>query len=144
MKRRFAYLIIVGMALTGVPYRDASLHRLLSLSPDVDVLVDGTPNGVTFMKGVPTVDASKDGNTLFACITAFQSVWLSRCPSMVSTPSMHDTRPRLMRANGCSIQDETVTIGGWQTSQTEARRFEFTTEARSYLVRPSGRPRNLA
>jgi hypothetical protein len=27
---------------------------------------------------------------------------------------------------------ETVTIGGWQTSQNEARRFEFTTEARSY------------
>jgi hypothetical protein len=27
---------------------------------------------------------------------------------------------------------ETVTIGGWQTSQTESRRFEFTTEARSY------------
>ena len=26
----------------------------------------------------------------------------------------------------------TVTISGWQTSQTEARRFEFTTEARSY------------
>jgi hypothetical protein len=27
---------------------------------------------------------------------------------------------------------ETVTISGWQTSQTVARRFEFTTEARSY------------
>jgi hypothetical protein len=27
---------------------------------------------------------------------------------------------------------ETVTITGWQTSRTEARRFEFTTEARSY------------
>ncbi len=27
---------------------------------------------------------------------------------------------------------ETVTISGWQTSQLEARRFEFTTEARSY------------
>ena len=27
---------------------------------------------------------------------------------------------------------ETVTISGWQTSQIEARRFEFTTEARSY------------
>jgi hypothetical protein len=27
---------------------------------------------------------------------------------------------------------ETVTISGWQTSQFEARRFEFTTEARSY------------
>ena len=27
---------------------------------------------------------------------------------------------------------QTVTISGWQTSQTEARRFEFTTEARSY------------
>ena len=27
---------------------------------------------------------------------------------------------------------ETVTISGWQTSQMEARRFEFTTEARSY------------
>jgi hypothetical protein len=27
---------------------------------------------------------------------------------------------------------ETVTIRGWQTSQTDARRFEFTTEARSY------------
>jgi len=27
---------------------------------------------------------------------------------------------------------EAVTISGWQTSQSEARRFEFTTEARSY------------
>jgi hypothetical protein len=27
---------------------------------------------------------------------------------------------------------ETVTISGWQTSRTNARRFEFTTEARSY------------
>ena len=27
---------------------------------------------------------------------------------------------------------ETVTISGWQTSRTEARRFEFTTEARSH------------
>ena len=27
---------------------------------------------------------------------------------------------------------ETVTISGWQTSQSEARRFEFTTEERSY------------
>jgi len=27
---------------------------------------------------------------------------------------------------------ETVTISGWQTSRLEARRFEFTTEARSY------------
>jgi hypothetical protein len=27
---------------------------------------------------------------------------------------------------------ETVTISGWQTSSTEARRFEFTTEAKSY------------
>jgi hypothetical protein len=27
---------------------------------------------------------------------------------------------------------QTVTINGWQTSHTEARRFEFTTEARSY------------
>jgi hypothetical protein len=27
---------------------------------------------------------------------------------------------------------ETVTIGGWQTSRTDARRFEFTTEERSY------------
>jgi hypothetical protein len=27
---------------------------------------------------------------------------------------------------------ETATIRGWQTSQTDARRFEFTTEARSY------------
>ena len=27
---------------------------------------------------------------------------------------------------------EIVTISGWQTSQSEARRFEFTTEARSY------------
>jgi hypothetical protein len=27
---------------------------------------------------------------------------------------------------------QTITISGWQTSQTEARRFEFTTEARSY------------
>ena len=27
---------------------------------------------------------------------------------------------------------QTITISGWQTSRTEARRFEFTTEERSY------------
>ena len=37
---------------------------------------------------------------------------------------------------------QTVTISGWQTSQTEARRFEFTTEARSY-GQALGKPANL-
>ena len=37
---------------------------------------------------------------------------------------------------------ETVTISGWQTSRTDARRFEFTTEARSY-GQTLGRTANL-
>jgi hypothetical protein len=37
---------------------------------------------------------------------------------------------------------QTVTINGWQTSQTEARRFEFTTEARSY-AQAIGKTANL-
>jgi len=37
---------------------------------------------------------------------------------------------------------ETVTISGWQTSRTQARRFEFTTEARSY-GQALGRTANL-
>jgi hypothetical protein len=37
---------------------------------------------------------------------------------------------------------QTVTISGWQTSRTEARHFEFTTEARSY-GQALGKPENL-
>jgi hypothetical protein len=37
---------------------------------------------------------------------------------------------------------QTITISGWQTSQTEARRFEFTTEARSY-AQALGKSANL-
>src|SRR5918994_749217 len=37
---------------------------------------------------------------------------------------------------------ETVTISGWQTSRTDARRFEFTTEARSY-AQALGKTANL-
>jgi hypothetical protein len=37
---------------------------------------------------------------------------------------------------------ETVTISGWQTTRAEARRFEFTTEARSY-GQALGRTKNL-
>jgi hypothetical protein len=37
---------------------------------------------------------------------------------------------------------ETVTIGGWQTSRTAARRFEFTTEPRSY-AQALGKTANL-
>ena len=37
---------------------------------------------------------------------------------------------------------EIVTISGWQTSQSEARRFEFTTEARSYGA-AMGKTQNL-
>jgi hypothetical protein len=37
---------------------------------------------------------------------------------------------------------ETITISGWQVSMTEARRFFFTTEARSYAKR-LGQPDNL-
>jgi hypothetical protein len=37
---------------------------------------------------------------------------------------------------------EVVTISGWQTNRTQARRFEFTTEERSY-AQALGRSDNL-
>ena len=45
---------------------------------------------------------------------------------------MRARRPRLDARKWVLDPYETVTISGWQTSQLEARRFEFTTEARSY------------
>ena len=89
-------------------------------------------NHVTRMTGAGTSKRGRGGNTPFGCAIPTPSVWPSRCRSTGSTPSMRARRPRLDARKWVLDPYETVTISGWQTSQLEARRFEFTTEARSY------------
>ena len=68
----------------------------------------------------------------FGCAIPTPSVWPWRCRSMGSTPSMRARRPRLTRANGCSARTRPSPSAGGRRARLEARRFEFTTEARSY------------
>ncbi len=133
MKHRFAYLMAACLALAAGP------HTVMSASPagqplgNVDILVDGAPqpryphDGRWVRRG-----AQRAGSSTFGFVTPTPSVWPWLCRSMGSTPSMRAKRPRQTRASGCSARTKPSPSAGGRPSQTEARRFEFTTEARSY------------
>ena len=132
MKRRFAYLIIVGMALTGGPHTVMSASQAPQFVADVDVLVDGTPQRRYVHDGRSYVEAFKGREyaiRLHNRLPVRVAVALS-VDGLNTIDARHTTAADARKW----VLDpyETVTIGGWQTSQTEARRFEFTTEARSY------------
>lgn len=129
---RIACLIAAGLALS------AGSHPVMSASPvraangDVEVLVDGAAQARYVHDGRWYVEAKKGReyairlrNPYPVRVAVALSVdGLNTIDAAESTAS--DARKWVLGPY------ETVTISGWQTSQTDARRFEFTTEERSY------------
>ena len=132
MNRHFACLIAAGLALAAGP------RAVMSAAPEyhpvgvVEVLVDGAPQPRYPHDGRWYVEALKGREYAIR----LRNPYGVRVAVALSVDGLNtiDARDTTAAAARKWVLDpyQTVTISGWQTSQTEARRFEFTTEARSY------------
>ena len=132
MNCRFAYLIAAGLALAASP------NTVLSASPvrqpvgEVDILVDDAPRPRYAHDGRWYVEAQKGREYAIR----LRNPYAVRVAVALSVDGLNTIDARETTAGDARKwvlgPYEIVTISGWQTSQSEARRFEFTTEARSY------------
>ena len=134
MNQRFAYLMAAGLALAAGP------HAVTSASPerhpvavgDVDIIVDGAPQTRYAHHGRWYVEAQKGREYAIRLRNPFPvRVAVALSVDGLNTIDARETTAAEARKWVLGPY-ETVTISGWQTSRFEARRFEFTTEARSY------------
>jgi hypothetical protein len=137
MNQRFAYLMAAGLALAAGP------HATISASPQghsvavgdvdiIDIIVGGARQPRYAHEGRWYVEAWKGREYAIQLRNPFPV----RVAVALSVDGLNTIDARETTAADARkwVLDpyETVTISGWQTSQLEARRFEFTTEARSY------------
>jgi hypothetical protein len=129
---RFRCLIAACLTLA------AGLGAGLSASPaprpagNVDILVGGAPQPRYRHGGRWYVEALKGREYAIRLHNPYDV----RVAVALSVDGLNTIDARETTATGARKwvlgPHETVTISGWQTSRREARRFEFTTEARSY------------
>lgn len=128
----FAYLLIASLTLAAGPIAVISASPARDPIPDVDILVKDAPRPRYAHDGRWYVEALKGqeyairlGNPYPVRVAVALSVdGLNTIDARETTAA--DARKWVLAPH------KTVTISGWQTSRTKARRFEFTTEARSY------------
>lgn len=129
---RIAYLFAAGLALAAVPPAGMSASSVRPASADVELLVDGTPQPRYAHDGRWYVEARKGREYAIR----LRNPYPVRVAVALSVDGLNTIDARESTAADARKwvlgPYEIVTISGWQTSQTEARRFEFTTEERSY------------
>jgi hypothetical protein len=132
MNNRFACLIAAGLALAAAPHTVMSASDVRHPVGDVDILVDGAPQARYAHNGRWYVEARKGREYAIRLRNPYGvRVAVALSVDGLNTIDARETTAAAARKwvlGPC----ETVTISGWQTSHLEARRFEFTTEARSY------------
>jgi hypothetical protein len=130
MKHRFAYLMFIGLALAGQAVMSADSVR--RPAGDIDILVNGAAQPRYAHQGRWYVEALKGREYAIR----IRNPYGVRVAVALSVDGLNTIDARQTTAVGARKwvlgPYETVTISGWQTSQTEARRFEFTTEELSY------------
>jgi hypothetical protein len=132
MNHRFACLTAAGLALAAGP------HATISASPErhsiaeVDIIVDGAPRPRYAHHGRWYVEAQKGREYAIRLRNPYAvRVAVALSVDGLNTIDARETTSADARKWVLGPY-ETVTLSGWQTSRREARRFEFTTEARSY------------
>ena len=130
MIRIAAYVIVASLA--------AASHHVVSASPrpqpsaDVDILVNDVPQHRYAHNGRWYVEAIKGREYAIR----LRNPYGVRVAVALSVDGLNTIDARQTTAAGARKwvlePYQTVTISGWQTSRTEARRFEFTTEENSY------------
>ncbi|MEO8678546.1 MAG: hypothetical protein ABI665_05840 [Vicinamibacterales bacterium] len=132
MTHRFVYLIAASFALAAGPRAVMSASPAGQAASEVEILVDGAPQPRYAHGGRWYVEARKGREYAIR----LRNPYPVRVAVALSVDGLNtiDARETTAAEARKWVLDpyETVTISGWQTSQAEARRFEFTTEAQSY------------
>lgn len=128
MSHRVACLMLAGLGLAC-----ETPHLVASEPPTaVEILVDGRPQYRYAHQGRWYIEALKGREYAIQ----LRNPYGVRVAVALSVDGLNTIDARQTSAASARkwVLDpyETVTISGWQTSRTEARRFEFTTEERSY------------
>jgi hypothetical protein len=139
---RCSTLIVAGLALAATGRAVISASPVRYPAGNVDILVDGTSQRRYAHDGRWYVEALKGREYAIR----LQNPYGVRVAVALSVDGLNtiDARETTAATARKWVLDPfaTVTISGWQTSQTEARRFEFTTEEKSY-GRALGKTGNL-
>ena len=130
MKYRFAYLMCTALALASQVVMSADSIR--RPAGDIDILVNGVAQARFGHQGRWYVEALKGKEYAIR----IRNPYGVRVAVALSVDGLNTIDARQTTASAARKwvlgPYETVTISGWQTSRTEARRFEFTTEEHSY------------
>jgi hypothetical protein len=141
MTRRFACLFAATLALATAPPAVMCAAPSRTIQP-VDILVDGVPQPRFEHGGRLYVEALKGREYAIRV----RNPYPVRVAVALSVDGLNTIDARETTAAGARKwvigPYETIVISGWQTSQTAARRFEFTTEENSY-GQALGRTANL-
>ena len=136
MNCRFARFMAAGLVLAAsLPVATSAEPR--HMNANVEILVNGVPQAQYAQNGRWYVEALKGKEYAIRLHNPYQV----RVAVALSVDGLNTIDAQQTTANGARKwvlgAYQTATISGWQTSQTEARRFEFTTEAA--LLRPGAR-----
>jgi hypothetical protein len=130
MKHRYAYLMLIGVALAGQVVMSADAGR--RPVNEIDIVVNGAAQPRYAHQGRWYVEALKGREYAIR----IRNPYGVRVAVALSVDGLNTIDARQTTAKDARKwvlgPYETVTISGWQTSRTEARRFEFTTEEHSY------------
>jgi hypothetical protein len=130
MSHRFAGVLFAGLAVAAdVPGVVGSVHEPPS---SVEILVNGAPRHRYDHHGRWYVEAL-EGREYAIQLRNPYGVRVAVALSVDGLNTIDARETTAAEARKWVLDPyETLTISGWQTSRTEARRFEFTTEERSY------------
>jgi hypothetical protein len=128
MNHRIACLLVAGLALACETPRVTASEP----PPYVEILVGGTPQPRYAHQGRWYIEALKGREYAIQLRNPF-GIRVAVALSVDGLNTIDARQTSAVDARKWVLDPyETVTITGWQTSRTEARRFEFTTEERSY------------
>jgi hypothetical protein len=130
MTKPLAHLFAVVLAFA--PGTPVSAQQSRHAGPDVEILVDGVPRTRYAHAGRWYVEAVKGREYAILLRNPYPvRVAVALSVDGLNTIDARETTARDAR-KWVLAPHQTVTIRGWQTSRSEARRFEFTTEEASY------------
>ena len=131
MAHRIACLPVLALAIVTGPTADISAHAPLHTAT-VEILVGGVPQQRYPHNGRSYVEALK-GKEYAIRLRNPYGVRVAVALSVDGLNTLDARETSAVDARKWVLGPyETVIISGWQTSRSEARRFEFTTEEQSY------------
>jgi hypothetical protein len=131
MNHRLASLVMTGFALASAPHATTSASVVYA-PPLVEILVSGSAQRHYPYQGRWYVEALK-GREYAIRVRNPYGVRVAVALSVDGLNTIDARQTSAAQARKWVIDPyQTIVISGWQTSRSEARRFEFTTEERSY------------